>query len=41
MGLQLLLSAVMKLPIDVRAKALNDGGAIGSTEQEGFHWAFA
>jgi hypothetical protein len=41
MGLQLLLSVVMKLPIDVSAKARNDGGAFGSTEQEGFHWVFA
>ena len=40
-GFQPLPSAVMKLPIDVSAKARNDGGAFGSTEQEGFHWVFA
>jgi hypothetical protein len=40
-GFQPLPSAVMKLPIDVHAKALNDGGAFGSTKQEGFHRVFA
>jgi hypothetical protein len=40
-GFQPLPPAVMKLPIDVSAKARNDGGAFGSTEQEGFHWVFA